>query len=281
MSGAHVAAKSAQGAAAVDAARLRGASNEPDVWMAPGRTYDEQRFSPLKQIDASNVSRLGLAWFYDLDSVRGNEATPVMVDGVLYTIAPWNITTALDAKSGKVLWSFDPKVNRAKGRQACCDVVSRGVAIWNGKVILATLDGRVIALDSLTGRELWSFDTFAGRGNYPLVITGAPRVFDGRVVIGNGGADMGSRGFVTALDADTGALLWRWYIVPGDPSQALREQRPRDGREDMDRRHLLESRWRRQRLGQLRLRPGSRAHLCGYWQRGSVAAIPTQSGRGR
>lgn len=207
-----------RGAAAVDADRLRRAAAEPDVWLSSGRTYDEQRFSPLTQINDTTVSRLGLAWFHDLDSVRGNEATPVMVDGVLYTIAPWNITTALDAKTGKVLWVFDPKVNRAKGRQACCDVVSRGVAVWKGKIIIATLDGRVIGVDSRNGTEIWSFDTFAGRGNFPLVITGAPRVFDGRIVIGNGGADMGSRGFITVLDADSGKLLWRWYIVPGDPA---------------------------------------------------------------
>lgn len=208
-----------QGSAMVDSLRMLNADKEVGVWMSSGRTYDEQRFSPLAQINDKNVAQLGLAWYQDLDTVRGNEATPIVVDGVLYNTAPWNITTALDAKTGKLLWTYDPKVDRAKSREACCDVVTRGVAVWKGKVIIATLDGRVIALDARTGVESWVFDTFAGRGNWPLVITGAPRVFDGKVVIGNGGADMGSRGFITTIDAETGKLLWRWYIVPGDPSK--------------------------------------------------------------
>jgi len=207
------------GPAAVDGYRLRNAEREPGVWMSSGRTYNEQRFSPLKNINEKNVSRLGLAWYHDLDTARGNEATPVVVDGVIYTTEPWNITTALDAKTGKVIWVFDPKVKRERSRFACCDVVTRGLALWNGKVIIGALDGRVIAIDAKTGKEVWSFNSFAGQENMPLTITGAPRVFDGKVLIGNGGADMGARGFVTALDADTGSLLWRWWIVPGDPSK--------------------------------------------------------------
>ncbi len=211
----------ARGPADVDGARIRAADREPGNWMAVGRTYDEQRFSPLAGINTSNVKSLGLAWYADLNTFRGVEAAPIEVDGVLYNTSAWNLTTAYDARTGKVLWSYDPKVPPEFGRKACCDIVSRGLSVWKGKVIIATLDGRLIALDARDGRPVWSVNTFEGEPPWPYTITGAPRVFDGKVLIGNGGAELGVRGYVTAYDAQTGGKLWRFYTVPGDPSKGF------------------------------------------------------------
>lgn len=206
-------------AAEVDNARLRNAANEPGQWMSFGRTYDEQRFSTLTQINTKTVKKLGLAWYADLNTFRGVEATPLFIDGVLYNISAWNVTTAYNAATGQVLWTYDPKVAPETGRKACCDIVSRGLAAWKGKIIIATLDGRLIALDALTGQEVWTVDTF--EGDWPYTITGAPRVFDGKVVIGNSGAELGVRGYVTAYDAETGKQIWRFYTVPGDPAKGF------------------------------------------------------------
>jgi quinohemoprotein ethanol dehydrogenase len=201
--------------AQVDHERLLQADRHPGNWMAVGRTYDEQRFSPLTQINDGNVDRLGLAWYYDLGTHRGVEGTPLAIDGVIYSTSAWNITIALDGATGELLWRYDPEVDRERGAVACCDVVSRGLAAWNGKIIIATIDGRLIALDAATGKPVWSQQTFDRSWAYS--ITGAPRVFDGKVLIGNGGADYGARGYVTAYDAETGEQLWRFYTVPGDP----------------------------------------------------------------
>jgi quinohemoprotein ethanol dehydrogenase len=203
--------------AAVDAARLRAADAEPGQWLMDGRNYSAQRYSTLASINEANVNQLGLAWYAELDTFRGVEATPLFVDGVLYNTSAWNITSAYNAKTGRRLWTHDPKVPREWGRYACCEPVSRGLAFWKGKVIIATLDGRLIALDARNGRQLWSVQTFTK--DWPYSITGAPRVFDGMVVVGNGGADLGVRGFVSAWDADTGKFLWKFYLVPGDPSK--------------------------------------------------------------
>jgi len=205
------------GAAAVDAARLANAENEGEAWLSDGRTYSAQRYSPLTRINADNVKDLGLAWYDDLDTYRGVEATPIYADGVLYNTLAWNITTAYDAKTGKKLWTFDPKVPREMGRYACCEPVARGLAMWNGKIIIATLDGRLIGIDAKTGKEVWSTRTF--EQDMPYTITGAPRVFNGKVVVGQSGGDMGVRGFVIAVDADTGKKLWKFYLTPGDPSK--------------------------------------------------------------
>ena len=202
--------------ALVDAARLTAPAD--GEWLSYGRTYDEQRFSPLDKIDAGNVGQLGLAWSYDLDTAhRVQESTPLVIDGVMYVTSAWSKLFALEAKSGKEIWRFDPKVPGEAGVKACCDVGNRGVAAWNGKIFLGTLDGRLIALDAATGKQLWEVMTVPAGQNY--TITGAPRVFEGKVLIGNGGAELGARGFVTAYDADSGKQVWRFYTVPGDPSQ--------------------------------------------------------------
>jgi quinohemoprotein ethanol dehydrogenase len=182
-----------------------------------GRTWEAQRYSPLKQIHEGNVSRLGLAWYADLDTYRGVEATPLAIDGVLYNISAFNITTAYEAKSGRKLWTHDPQVPREWGRYACCEPVARGLATWKHLIVIATLDGRLIGLDKGTGTPVWSVQTTDKE--WPYTITGAPRVFGDLVVVGNGGADFGVRGFVAAFEAATGKLRWKFFLVPGDPSK--------------------------------------------------------------
>ncbi|WP_278929414.1 PQQ-dependent dehydrogenase, methanol/ethanol family [Pseudomonas qingdaonensis] len=203
-------------AAGVDEAAIRATEQAGGEWLSHGRTYAEQRFSPLKQIDASNVRSLGLAWYMDLDNTRGLEATPLFHDGVIYTSMSWSRVIAVDAASGKELWRYDPEVAKVKARTSCCDAVNRGVALWGDKVYVGTLDGRLIALDAKTGKAIWSQQTTDPAK--PYSITGAPRVVKGKVIIGNGGAEYGVRGFVSAYDADTGKLAWRFYTVPGDPA---------------------------------------------------------------
>lgn len=203
-------------AAAVDEAAIRATQHAGGEWLSHGRTYAEQRFSPLQQINADNVNQLGLAWYMDLDNTRGLESTPLFHDGVLYTSMSWSRVIAVDAATGKQLWHYDPEVERVKARTSCCDAVNRGVALWGDKVYVGTLDGRLIALDAKTGKPVWSQQTTDPAK--PYSITGAPRVVKGKVIIGNGGAEYGVRGFVSAYDAVSGKLAWRFYTVPGDPS---------------------------------------------------------------
>ncbi|HEY7841084.1 MAG TPA: PQQ-dependent dehydrogenase, methanol/ethanol family [Gammaproteobacteria bacterium] len=203
----------------MDGARILAADREPGNWMSHGRTYAEERFSPLNDINDGNAARLGLAWYYDLGTLRGIEATPLVIDGVMYTTGAWSIVHAIDAATGTRQWVFDPKVPKAWGRFVCCDVVNRGVAAWNGKIYVGTLDGRLIALDARTGTPVWEVQTTDR--DWPYSITGAPRVVNGKVIIGNAGADFGVRGYVTAYDAETGKQHWRFYTVPGNPADGF------------------------------------------------------------
>ncbi len=203
-------------AAAVDEARLVAADAEPGAWMSYGRTYDEQRYSPLDQINQDNVQRLGLAWYAEVDTSRGQEATPIVVDGALYVSTAWSMVYAFDAASGEPLWKYDPEVDREKGRDACCDVVNRGVAVWDGKVFVGTIDGRLVAINAGDGTLAW--ETMTTDPALPYTITGAPRVIKGLVMIGNGGAEYGVRGYVTAYDAASGEQVWRFHTVPGNPA---------------------------------------------------------------
>lgn len=205
------------GPAAVDGARIIAADSEPGNWMSHGRTYDEQRFSPLKRIDDGNVGQLGLAWTAKLDVDRGVEATPIVVDGVMYTTGAKSIVYAFDARTGKQLWKYDPEVPGIRLSEGCCDVVNRGVAVWQGKVFVGAYDGRLIALDARNGRKLWETDTVIDHGR-SYTITGAPRVIKGKVLVGNGGAEYGVRGYISAFDAESGKLAWRFFTVPGDPA---------------------------------------------------------------
>jgi len=207
--------------AAVDGERLRsiGAPENVGNWMSHGLGWDEQRYSSLDQINESNVDRLGLAWFDDLETMRGVQATPLVIDGVLYNESIYNIVSAYDAATGEKLWTYDPQVGAEWARLACCGPSSRGIAAWNGKLYIGALDGRLIAIDAATGEEIWTRQTFSTEGLLNAYsITGAPRVYDGKVVIGNGGADYGVRGFVVAYDAETGDRLWKFYTVPGNPA---------------------------------------------------------------
>jgi len=206
-----------EGVAAVTSQRLIAANSDSGNWLTHGRTYDEQRFSPLADIDDGNVASLGLSWFYDFPTNRGMEATPLAIDGVLYVSGSWSMVYAFDAVSGELLWHYNPEVTKAKALHACCDVVNRGVAAWQGKIYVGTIDGRLVALNANDGSVVWEVQTTPEDAAY--TITGAPRVIKGNVMIGNGGAEFDVRGFVSAYDAETGKLNWRFYTVPGDPSK--------------------------------------------------------------
>jgi PQQ-dependent dehydrogenase (methanol/ethanol family) len=209
----------AQAPAAVDAARLAAADAEPGNWMSYGRTYDEQRFSPLEQINPETVGDLGLAWWMDLDSNRSQETTPLVIDGVMYITLQWSVVRAVDAKTGALIWEYDPQVPHEWGGRACCGADSRGVAAWNGKIYIGTVDGRLVAIDAATGERVWETLTIDQSLRYS--ISGAPRVAKGKVLIGNSGADFGARGYVSAYDAETGEMDWRFYTVPGDPADGF------------------------------------------------------------
>nr|WP_315492195.1 PQQ-dependent dehydrogenase, methanol/ethanol family [uncultured Pseudomonas sp.] len=204
------------GPAQVDGPRIIAADREPGNWMSHGRTYDEQRYSPLNSVNADNIGQLGMAWTTKLDIDSGTEATPLVVDGVMYTTGAFSIVYAINAATGELLWKYDPKVPAENLGQGCCGPVNRGVAVWQGKVYVGSFDGRLIALDAGTGQPVWSVDTLIDRSK-SYSITGAPRIVKGKVLIGNGGAEFGVRGYVTAYDADTGKQIWRFYTVPGDP----------------------------------------------------------------
>ena len=263
-----------KGPAAVDAARITAADREPGNWMSYGRTYDEQRFSPLTQVDAGNAKRLGLAWSFDLDTAhRGQESTPLVVDGVMYVTGAWSKVYALDARTGAVKWRFDPKVPGAWAVNACCDVVNRGVAAWKGRSTSARSTAAWSRSTRRPASRIWEVKTVDPGGRY--TITGAPRIVKGKVIIGNGGAEMGIRGYVSAYDADTGKKRWRFYTVPGDPSKP-RERGAREGREDLERR-LVEIRRRRNGVGLDRLRSEAQSRL--YRRRQRHAVEPTRAAK--
>lgn len=207
------------GFADVDTGRLK-AANEPTnagQWMSYGRDYSEQRYSPINQITADNISQLGLAWFGDLaERGGGYETTPVVVDGRIFVTSPWSKVYAFDAKTGEQLWKYDPKVPGDWAVKLCCGIVNRGVAAWKDMVIWGTLDGRLIAVKAKTGEKVWEVQ--ATDRELWLSITGAPRIADGRIFIGEAGSEFHQRGYMAAYDADTGKELWRWWAVPGNPA---------------------------------------------------------------
>lgn len=204
----------------VNLARLLAADKHPDEWLTSGRDFGKSHYSPLAQIDKETVGRLGFAWAYDTHTIRGLEATPIVVDGVMYASGPTGIAYALDAKTGKEIWTFDPKNNLAVNRESCCDEVNRGVAVWRGKVYVASFDGRLFALNAKTGAVVWHADTIVDhkRG---YTSTGAPEVAGSVVVIGNAGGEFDARGYVSAYDLNTGKLAWRFFTVPPAPGQPL------------------------------------------------------------
>src|SRR5438067_12031527 len=203
----------------IDDLALRNAGKTGEEWLTYGLTPGETRYSPLKQIDTSNVSRLGLAWSYDVGQGGGNqEATPLFWNGGLYGITNWSVVFAVDARTGKERWRWDPEVNQTTVRpKICCGVVNRGLAIYQGKIIAPVIDGRLEALDAETGKPLWEARVAYPQDNY--TVTMAPRIAKGKVIIGVSGAEFPVRGFFAAYDANTGQFAWRFYTIPGDPSK--------------------------------------------------------------
>jgi quinohemoprotein ethanol dehydrogenase len=214
-------------AARVDAERLARAALEPDQWFTPGRDAQGTYHSPLTDINDQNVTRLGFAWDYATGTKRGLEATPLVVDGVMYAAGNWGRVYALDAATGKELWKYDPEVEGQSGRYACCDVVNRGLVAWKGRIYVASVDGYLHAIDAQTGRRVWRADTLADRSpkSFHYFITGAPQIAGDLIVIGNGGADFqGARGQVSAYSLENGAFKWRFYTVPRDPKLGPQDQ---------------------------------------------------------
>jgi quinohemoprotein ethanol dehydrogenase len=193
------------------------AATADESWRLHGGTQTDQRFSSLNQINEQTVSRLGLVWSTELGTTRGLEATPIVEGGVIYTTGSWSVVFALDAKTGLMKWTHDPKIPRERAYFVCCDVVNRGVALYNGRIYVGTLDGRLIALDQHTGALVWSVQTTDPGKAYS--ITAAPRIARDKVVIGNSGSEYGVRGYITAYDTETGKQAWRLYTVPGDPKR--------------------------------------------------------------
>ena len=192
-------------------------------WLSYGRTYSEQRFSPLKEINDGNVGNLGVAWYLDLPGQKSLLATPLVVDGIMYFSGGYSVVFAIDTRTGKELWKYDPKTIDAAGdRLRVMWDSNRGVAYWKGRIFVATADGRLIAVDAKTGKEAWS--TMTVDPKLPYFINGAPRVFRDKVIIGNGGTEWGPlRGYVTAYDTETGKQVWRFYTVPGNPANGFED----------------------------------------------------------
>jgi len=190
---------------------------DADNWLMVGGGRGEQHFSQLSDINENNVDELKPAWVADYDTMRGQEGEPIVVDGIMYISTAWSKIYAFDAATGKQLWYYDPKVPGASAVRGCCDVVNRGVAYDNGRIFIGTFDGRLAAVDAKTGKEAWVVNTVDQ--SKPYTITGAPRVVKGKVIIGNGGAEYGVRGYVTAYDTQTGKQVWRFYTVPGEPGK--------------------------------------------------------------
>jgi quinohemoprotein ethanol dehydrogenase len=211
---------------ALDAPRLAAAASEPDQWFTTGRDSSGAYYSPLADINASTVPRLGFAWQYRLGTQRGLEATPIMIDGVMYVTGNFGHVYVLDAASGRELWTYDPAVDGQWGRYACCDAVNRGVAVWKGRVYVGALDGYLHALDAATGKLLWKVDTLPARGpKTPYTLSAAPVIAGDQVIVGSAGADFaGARGYVAAYDLDSGVMRWRFYTVPRDPQQGAQDQ---------------------------------------------------------
>jgi quinohemoprotein ethanol dehydrogenase len=218
----------------VDDAALKNAGKSGDDWLTYGLTPGETRYSPLDQINAGNVKRLGLTWWYDLGAGGGGqEATPLVWNGVLYGITNWSVVFAVDARTGKERWRWDPEVNQTAVRPAiCCGVVNRGIAIYRGLIIAPVIDGRLLALDAETGKPVWEARVAYSQDEY--TITMAPRIANGKVIVGISGGDHPKRGFFDAYDALTGNRLWRFYTIPGDPSKPFENSAMRKAAETWD-----------------------------------------------
>jgi quinohemoprotein ethanol dehydrogenase len=212
-------APAAAPAANVTTQRLLHADSEPSQWMTYGGDYNEQRYSRLTKITPDNVKKLGLKWFADYDTNLSQDGTPLYIDGVIYTSTAWSKVYAFDAVTGKTLWQYDPKTPGEWIRNVCCGIANRGIAAYNGKIYLGTLDGRLVAINAHDGKEVWSTLTIDKNKHYS--ITSAPRIAKGKVFIGESGGEYGVRGYISAYDAETGKMDWRFYTVPGNPADGF------------------------------------------------------------
>ena len=204
-----------QPAPVVNAKALVNAAGNGDEWLTYGHDYAETHFSPLDQVNAQNVGRLSLAWSVATDAPQGTvEATPLVHNGVMYGILPWDVMFAVDARTGETKWRWDPDVPREHISGLCCGPVNRGVALYNGRVYAGLLDGRVVAVDQQTGKLVWSTQDTVPGGD--TILTSAVRVVKGKVIVGSSGAEQAVRGYFSAYDADTGERAWRFYTVPAE-----------------------------------------------------------------
>lgn len=200
----------------IDDAALADANANQGDWLSYGRNYQEDRYSELEQISKETIKDLGLAWTIDLDTKRGIQSTPIVVDGIMFFSGPWSVVYAVDVRKGELIWEYDPKVPRGKAVELCCGVVNRGVTLYKGDIFFGTLDGRLVSIDAADASLNWEVMTVPTDKKYS--ITGAPRIVKGNVLIGNGGAEMDARGFVSAYNAENGERAWRFYTVPGNPN---------------------------------------------------------------
>jgi len=205
----------------VDDALLVAQETQHGDWLTYGRNYKEDRYSMLDQINKETVKDLGLAWALEVGTKRGIQSTPIVVDGIMFATGPWSVLWAIDARKGEKIWEYDPEVNRDRAIEYCCGVINRGPAIYKGSIIWGTLDGRLVSVDAATGNKNWEVMTIPEGSQYS--ITGAPRIANGKVIIGNGGAEFTARGYVTAYDAQTGKKVWRFYTVPGNPADGFEQ----------------------------------------------------------
>jgi len=203
----------------VDRERLLEDRN-PGDWLTLGRDFRQSYYSPLDLIDRENVSELGFAWQVEIENISGLQATPIVVDGMMFTSGPHGAAYAVDARTGRLVWSFKPEIDVSQLGKVCCGQVNRGVAVWESRVFVASIDGHLYALDAATGEELWRVDTITERSR-GYTITGAPYIAGDGVVIGNSGADFDARGYFTAYDTETGRQRWRFFTVPGDPANGV------------------------------------------------------------
>jgi len=208
-------APAAVAAAEVSYERLLNAENEPEQWMMKGGTYQETYYSPLDEINRDTIDQLELAWYADYDVNLSQQGTPLYVDGVIYVSTAWSMVNAFDARTGELLWHYDPETDREIVTKVCCGIVNRGIAAYEGHIYLGTLDGYLVAINAETGEEAWRKLTVDPDKSY--TITSAPRIIKGMVVIGNSGAEKSARGYLGAYDAETGEDIWRVYTVPGNP----------------------------------------------------------------
>ena len=219
-----IAIAAGQPAHRLDDGALKNAGKAGDEWVTYGLNYNENRYSPLAQINAGNIGRMGLAWSYDVGTGGGSqEATPLFWNGTVYGITNWSVVFAVDARTGKEKWRWDPEVNQTAVRpKICCGVVNRGLALYEGLVIAPVIDGRLEALDAETGKVAWEARVAYPQDNY--TVTMAPRIAKGKVIIGVSGSEYPVRGFFSAFDAKTGQFAWRFYTVPGDPSKPFESE---------------------------------------------------------